>query len=295
MRARPFGGLRPLALGLLLLGLGAEASAEEGARRIISLAPALTETLFALGAGPQVVGVTDFCGYPPEAKTRPKVGGFYDLRLEAILRLRPDLILALPEHHEQQAKLQALKLPWVTVEMHSLAGIYSGFIQLGQLTHHEAEAARLAGQFRQALLQAKRATAALRPKRVLLVVSREYGAGRIQEVYVAGPHEFYAELLALAGATNAYAESPLSFPKLSLEGLLQLDPELVIELVPELDRTGRTRAQLLNDWKELDRLQPGFSQRVRILAGDHTAVPGPRLTWLVKELVQTVHPEAILP
>src|SRR5258707_1060445 len=99
--------------------------APSGAARIVSLAPSITETLFELGLGDRVVGVTRYCTFPPEARTKPQVGGYYDPNFEAVTAARPDLVITLTEHHEVRNELGKLGLAFVTVDHTTVPGILS--------------------------------------------------------------------------------------------------------------------------------------------------------------------------
>lgn len=274
---------------LRLFGLGAGGGPPQ---RIVSLAPNLTETLFALGAGPQVKGVTDFCAHPPEAARLPKVGGYYDPNYEALLGLNPDLVVILPEHREQRLRLQRLGIPTLTVEMSTLAGIAGAYLVLGQVCQREAQGAWLAHTLRRELAAARAKSAGGPPKSVLLVLGRDYGSGAPGEVYIAGRGEFYDELLAALNARNAYAQPTPKYPRLSAEGVLSLDPDLIIELVPDLSATGLDAGALRRDWDALPGLRAASAGRVYVLAGDYLVIPGPRLPRLLRGLGRILHPEA---
>ncbi len=261
-------------------------------RRLVSLAPSITETLFALGAGGRVKGVTDFCQYPPEARKLPRVGGYDDLNFEKIISLRPDLVVLLPDHGDQRARFQQFRIPTLTVEMNSLAGILSACIHLGVVCGCEAQGALLAGHLRRALQDARRRTRGLPRRRVLLVIGRDYTAPRISEVYVAGRGTFYDELLTYAGGENAYPKSAPAYPKLSAEGILALQPDLILELIPEPAEVGASLPEIQAGWK---RLAAEFNRRprpARVLTGDYLVIPGPRISRLLEDLLQALHPEA---
>jgi iron complex transport system substrate-binding protein len=257
-------------------------------RRIISLAPSLTETLFAVGAGAQVVGRTEFCNFPSAAKRAAVIGGYYDPNYEAILALRPDLVVLLPENQEHRARLQGLGIPTLTVEQHSLAGVINSCLQLGAVSGHAAEGARLADDFRAALARAHALTDRLPRQRVLLVMGRDYDGGRIRDVYCAGRGWIYDQVLAAAGGSNAYPSALPSYPKLSAEGVLALNPDVILELAPDAVAANKPPAALRQDWLRLPGLHP---QRVVVLAGDYLTIPGPRLLQTLRTFGAALHPE----
>lgn len=260
-------------------------------RRIVSMAPAITETLFAIGAKDLVKGVTDYCAYPPEVKKLPKIGGYYDPNYEAIMALSPDLVILLPEHREHRLKFQQLNISTLTMEMHSLAGIISTFIQLGSLCHCEFQGAWLADSFSRRLIKARERTRNLTRKKVMLVIGRDYGQKGISEVYIAGQGEFYHELLELAGGENVYTRAAPKYPQVSVEGILAMNPEVVIELIPDPEGTGKTIEEIRADWSGLPGLPASQPGRIKILTGNFLVVPGPRLMLLLKDLGEAIHPE----
>ncbi len=286
--------LRVLTLALVLCAPAGGLNAGQPAaapRRIVSLAPSLTETLFALGAGEAVVGVTEFCTFPPEARDLPRVGGYYDTNLEAVLGLRPDLVVLLPESREARERLDRMGLRTLTVEQHSLAGIYRSYQVLGSATGHEAEAAVLAERFAAACRRLRERTRSLPVRRVLLVLGRDHGADDLREVYAAGRGELYDELLGLCGCVNAFRADRPRYPKLSAEGVLALDPDLVLELVPTAEGD-RGEAALLSAWRRLPGLRAAREGNVRVLVGDELTIPGPRWTGVILTIGRTLRPEA---
>ncbi|MCD4812187.1 helical backbone metal receptor [bacterium] len=253
-------------------------------QRIISMAPGITETLFAIGAGKQVCGVTDFCDFPEAAQELPKVGGYYDPNFEAILRLKPDLVVLLPEHAEFRARFQYLRIPTLTVEMNSLVGIMNTFIQLGMICRKEAQGIHLAETLRCAMLDAlARQPWEIRPA-VMLVISRDYDNSSIKEVYIAGQGDFYDELIFLAGGKNAYTRSTPRYPKLSQEGILALRADVVVELVAEPEKVSRPVSELTHDWYALPGLNKPNQIPIRLLTGTYLVRPGPRIIRLLETL-----------
>lgn len=267
---------------------GAEAEDRAAPLRIVSLAPSLTETLFAVGAGDRVAGRTKFCRYPPAAERLPMIGGFYDVNYEAILALHPDLVVLLPENGEQRARLQALGVETLVVEQHSLAGVADSFLRVGAVSGHPAEGARLAGEFAAALRHARELTRASPRPKVLLVIGRDYDRAPMRDVYVAGRGWIYDQMLEAVGGSNAYPQPQPSYPKLSAEGVLSLRPDVILELVPDAVAVHNTPERLRRDWLSLPALRP---RRVVVLAGDYLTIPGPRLLRTLKDFGQALHPE----
>jgi len=272
-------------------GAAAEAS-EDRCGRVVSLAPSITETLFVLGLGDQVVGVSRYCTYPPEAQERTEVGGLFDPNYEAILALDPDLVVMTVEHHQHRVHLDQLGVRHVSVDHQQLGGILASYGILGEVCGVPERAATLEAELRAEMTRLERAAAAHDRPSVLLVVGRELGSGVIRDPVIAGRDGFYDELIVLAGGTNAYAEGAVRFPTVSGEGLLVMDPDVIVDLVPDLADLGVDAAQVRRDWESLPGLRAVAAGRVHVLEGRHLVIPGPRFPQIIDDLATVLHPDA---
>jgi len=221
--------LAALLAALSLFGCRREpGSAAPSSERIVSLAPAVTETLFALGAGPQVIGVSDYCESPPEARKRPRLGTSITPNYEAIARLKPTLLVSEKNAAARARELEALAptrlLPWLT--LHEVA---SSVRELGRLSGHAERADSLSNELLSKLDQPEPADG----PRVLLVLGETSG----DELWFIRKNSLHGSVLGAAGARNAVAEEVLGPPQLSFERLLSLDPDAIVVLLrPEPGR-----------------------------------------------------------
>lgn len=249
------------------------------AQRIVSLAPSITESLFAIGAGAQVVGVTDYCNYPPEAKQRRHVGGMTTPSVEAIAALRPDLILVSMEGNlrEDFANLTALGVPVAVTNPRSIEGIYGSLSMLGTLTGHTDSASHLVAALRDRQHAIITAIPSRKP-RVLLLVS-------LQPLIAAGDRTFITELLTLAGARNCAAGLHLTYPTLSREAVVKDDPEAIFVMSDVLS-TPEALVQMYPEWKRLSAVRNG---RVHRIEADIVSRPGPRAVDGLQILSSFIH------
>lgn len=206
---------------------GPDARPAPGARaptRIVSMAPALTSLLFRLGLGPRVVGVTRFCDDPAAAAALPKIGGFADPDLEAILALKPDLVVAVesPPSAQVLARAAALGVRTLALRQDSLAATFDAAERIGAATGTTAEAAAFVAESKAALPGLAATANGLRGRRAVFV----YGRGPL---VVAGPGSFGDEVLALFGAVNVAHDSPHAWPKYTAEELVRAAPEVVLD------------------------------------------------------------------
>jgi iron complex transport system substrate-binding protein len=260
-------------------------------QRIVSLAPSITEVLFALGLGDRVVGVTRYCEYPPEAQTRAIVGGFVDANYEAIVELKPDLVGILAIHDEARAKLASLSIPVLSVDHRTIGGILDSFIQIADHCGVHDRGANFAADLQRRMDAVDRKTQNLARPRVLISSAREFGTGRIESVYAAGRGQWYDELLKLAGGENAYPDDGIAFPEISPEGILRINPDIIIELAPKVEMGKYTEAQIVAEWNSVPGLRAAQEKRIHLLTGSHVAIPGPRFVQVLEDFARILHPE----
>jgi iron complex transport system substrate-binding protein len=250
--------------------------------RVVSLVPAVTEMLFAVGAGPQVVGVSSFDTVPAEVSTRPRVGALLDPDVERILSLKPDLVVTYGSQdalHEQMARAGIATF----VYRHGGIGQTLETIEaIGERTGH-ADAGRQAAQLLRAQLTAVRMRVEGRPRpRALLVFGREPGS--IRNVWASGGVGFLHELLDVAGADNVFADVARENVQATTELLLTRAPAVIVEL-----RTGPRAAESPSPWLALPGLPAVKAGRVLTLEGDQFVVPGPRLGEAAQAMSKALH------
>ena len=215
------------------------------AQRIVSLAPHLTELLFAAGAGGQVVGASDYSDYPPVARALPRVASAMRVELEAVLALEPDLVVAWPQAATRRAidRLESLGLPVYRSEPRSLDQIPSTIERFGVLTGQSASAEATATAFRQRAAQLAERYSERGPVDVF------YQVWNRPMVTVNGAH-LISRIINLCGGRNVFAELPLLAPQIDREAVLAADPEVIIA-----SGIGDSRPVWLEQWKNFPRLR----------------------------------------
>ncbi len=272
-----------VAVVLIGLAIRREASrsaarvAGAGPTRIVSLSPGMTATLFAIGAAAAVVGVSDYCDYPPAATRLPRAGTAITPGYETIARLDPTLIIAEGKTHEPELSAIAPTriLPWL-----SLDDIAQSTRELGRLTQHEAAANTLSDKLR-ARLSVQPPPGA---PRVLLVLG--YTPGKLDEVWFIKPDSIHGAALAAAGGRNAVGVAPRGPPRLSLSRVIELDPDQIIILTTS---TRPADAALFHEaWSKLTPLAAVRAGRIGVLGGPETYADGPRILDLVDRLAAEI-------
>lgn len=270
---------------------GAPAPISDVPRRIVSLAPSITETLYLVGAGDRLAGVTDFCDYPPAAATLPRVGGYTTPNLENIVALRPDLVLLLPEHEAALDPLRALKIPVRAIRPVGIAGMLNAIDAIGVAVGMEERARRVVKELR-ARVDSVRVRVNGRPRpRVLVTVGRNMGTGALRDLFAVGRDGFLDELIAEAGGENVMTGGA-AYPAVSVEGVLHCDPEVIIEIAPELAVGVAEGEQVLAEWRVAASVTAVRSRRVHVFGGTHVARPGPRFIFILESMARVFHPAA---
>jgi iron complex transport system substrate-binding protein len=256
-------------------------------QRIVSLSPGITETLYALGLGSSVAGVTRWCAWPPETASLPRVAGFGEINYEAVLRVKPDLVVLPADRAREKALLEGLGLPVLALDTLSLSGLLQGITLLGRTAGRETEAEQLKSALETSLTAARAVAGnSPRPKTLFAVMRADQGAGKITGLHCVGRDGFYSELIEAAGGQNAYTGT-LPFPRLSRESLIVLDPEVIIELIPK----GADPEAARRDWQALSSIRAVKNGRVFIWTEQAHTVPGPRFADTLALLSQALHPE----
>ena len=261
-------------------------------QRIISLSPSITESLFALGLGDRVVGVTNFCDYPPEALTKSKIGGYSDLNLEAIVALNPDIVVCLPEHESKIVDLERLDISHLTVDHRKVEMIMESLITLGQTFGASEQAKSLVEEIRKRIETVEKRAVDGKHPRVLICVGRNMGSKTIDSVFAAGSGVFYDEMITMAGGINAY-QGNLIYPDLTGEGLLRLEPDIIIDMVADLTDSGVTEADVLKQWDTFPDLPAVKHGHVFLFTDDFVVVPGPRFINILEKIAAVIQSEDI--
>jgi ABC-type Fe3+-hydroxamate transport system substrate-binding protein len=260
-------------------------------KRIITLAPNITESIFALGLGERVIGVTRHCSYPPRASALPKIGGYDDPSCETILRLKPDLVVGLPRHQRVLQLLSASGTPVLRIKEGGLASISSNLETLSSVCQAGRRGQELIADLKTRTDKIRSLTDGRPRQRVLVSVGRNMGSAGLKEVYAAGRDRFYDSMLEIAGGQNCLAETKLTFSKLSTESIMRLNPDVILDMVDDPYRNGGTPEKIIKDWSILKSVNAVRNKQVFVLGGGHVVVPGPRYIMILEEMAGILHPE----
>jgi iron complex transport system substrate-binding protein len=270
--------------------LGTVAQPVAAPQRIISLIPATTEMLFAMGAGNRLVGVGNYDRFPPEVSRLPKVGGLLDPDVERVISLKPDLVIVYATQADLKRQLERAQIPLYDYAHRGLPDILETMRALGERIGMKAGADAAAAKVQQQL-DATRARVAGRPRpKTLLVFGREQGT--IRRVNASGGLGFLHDVLELAGGSDALGDLRQQSVDMSTEMIITRAPEAIIELhygdpLPPERLEAERRV-----WNVLASVPAVKTGRVHLLVGDEFVVPGPRIAVAADRFARALHPDA---
>ncbi|HUM17418.1 MAG TPA: cobalamin-binding protein [Candidatus Nitrosotalea sp.] len=251
--------------------------------RIISLVPSVTEILFTIGAQDRLVGRTDFCDYPAEARRKPSVGGMLAPNLEDMVALKPDLVVATTAGNRLETfdQLERLKIPVFLVNPVTVSDVLDLVMRLGRVTERTEAADRVVATMR-GRIEAVSARVAARPRpRVLYVVWPD-------PLIVPGQGALVSELIGLAGGDSVTADGGQGYPRYSMEAALARSPEVII-----LASHGSERSPLVHaKWERFSQVPAIAAGRLYAMDGNLMHRYGPRMVDGLERLARLIHPEA---
>lgn len=263
--------------------VGRNVRVPEPVRRIVSLAPSLTETVYALGLEDRLVGDTDFCDYPPDAQKKTKVGGAINPSLEQIAALHPDLVLVTKSLNRLETvhALDELGIPSYATDPHTVAGIIDSTRKLAELLGVPEAGAAVADEMENRLGDLQRRIGTSPPKRVLFVVWT-------QPLISAGTHTFLTDALRLAGGVSI-VDSSQNWPHVNLEEVARLQPDFLVFAGSHSEAASREMQALatLPGW----RILKAVSNKRYAVISDAVNRPAPRIVSAIEELARQLHPE----
>lgn len=258
------------------------AAAVEAPRRIVAMAPSLTEILFALGLGDRIAGVTTDSNYPPAAKDKAVIGSFWQPDIEAVVTARPDMVVT--EEFDQQMhlaqRLRRLGYRTVSVDIWTVAQLYDAIERIGTVTGRRKDADALLERIRGNIARiSNRTTEGTRPK-VLYVIQTE-------PLRVAGRETFINEFIELAGGVNAIGPTVQKYPPIGSEAVIASAADVII--APAM--AGVRRAELEKCFARYESVPAVANRRIYVIEGDTVSRLGPRIDEAVETIARCIRPE----
>jgi len=273
-------------VALIAIGTARAVLYAADARRVISIIPATTEMLFAMGAGDRVVAVGSYDTFPPEVDRLPRVGALLDPNVERMLSLHPDLVILYGTQTDLRRQLERANVPYYAYVHRGLADITDTIRALGARVGVESAGNALAGRLERELADVRTKTAKVAHPRTLLVFGRE--PGTLKGIDASGGIGFLHDMLETAGGANAIADIKQMSVTMTTELVLARAPEVIIELQYARGDTPRSD---LRAWDALSSVPAVRNHKVFVLQGEEFVVPGPRVAIAVERFARTLHPE----
>jgi len=286
--------IRPLLRLTLFLALAGPAVASQqpappsaaAPQRIISLVPAVTEMLFAIGAGDRTIAVSSFDRFPPEIGKLPRVGALLDPDVERILAMRPDLVIVYRTQNDLQVQLKRAQIPFFLYEHAGLADVTSTLRQVGERVGAAQRAAELAAAVEQRIDTVRKRTRDVTKPRTLVVIGRDPFA--LRGMFASGGIGFIHDMITAAGGDNVFADVERQAVQATSELLISRKPEVIVELRADtVDASTLTRE--LKVWGTLASIPAVRNRRVHIVGDPRTVIPGPRVAEGVELLAAVLH------
>ena len=260
--------------------------------RIVSLAPSTTEILFALGLGDKVIGVSEFCNYPDEAKNKPRLGGLLNPNYEAIVAAKPDLVIIFDDMPGAENKFAALGIETLTVKHDSLAEILDSIQTIGRHCGKTEQAKLTVNEIWDKINKIQNQIQSRDRPKVIICLGHDYSqnpATQPQNIYIAGNDGFYSEMIRFAGGQNAYAGT-IPFPTISYESVISMNPQIIIDIAPVTQKQSDIQTTI-KQWKNFSQTDAAKNDRIYVFTEDYTAIPGPRFILTLEKIAQAINPD----
>jgi len=256
-------------------------------QRVVSTAPSFTETVFAMGAGDRVVAVSTYCHFPPAVDKLPRVGSYLQPNVEAIARLKPDLVLVHAEQKQTLTQLAGLGIATLALRNTSLEDTLATAREVGRALGIPEKGVELEKSMRARLAAIEKRTAGKERRSLMFIVGRT--PGRLDGIIAVGKGSFLNELIRIAGGRNVLADSPVTYPRVSLEGVMRLDPDVIVDMGDMAVTTGVTESHknsVVNLWMAQPGIRAASRKSVFAVAADIFVVPGPRVAEAAEEFAR---------
>ena len=286
-----FWSIVAIALSACLLAEAPSAQRDAAAEpaRIVSLIPAATEMLFAMGAGPKVVAVGSFDEYPPDVLKLPRVGALLDPDLERILSLRPDLVVVYESQADLRRKLERATIPMFVYKHAGLADVMTTIRQLGERVGRDADAKAVVNRIETRLAEIRKRVAGRPRPRTLIVFTRD--ALALRGIYASGGVGFLSDMLEVAGGSNVFADVKQQSVQATTELILARRPDVILEMRPG-NLAAEEHKKEIAVWGTLSAVPAVRSGRVALFTDQRVVVPGPRVAEGTELIARALHPDA---
>ena len=258
-------------------------------KRVISTSPAITEILFAIGAGDRVVGVTDYCNYPKNACLLPSIGGPLNPNTEKWIALKPDLIILQDDSVVLNKHANVFKIPTLEVSVNNLENILRSIQVIADAMQTPKAGKQLVDKIKIQIDNYRTSLGKTKPRQVLMLLSDTNDPSR--DLYAVGRNTFLNELLSIAGGENILPETMATYPKISKEFIIAKSPEIIIEIGPTANLSNEGILSREKAWTIYPTIRAVKNDRLYFVGANYILIPGPRLVKILDILTRNIHPK----
>ena len=258
-------------------------------QRVISTSPAITEILFAIGAGDRVVGVTDYCNYPKNACLLPSIGGPLNPNTEKWIALKPDLIILQDDSVVLNKHANVFKIPTLEVSVNNLENILRSIQVIADAMQTPKAGKQLVDKIKIQIDNYRTSIGKTKARHVLMLLSDTNDPSR--DLYAVGRNTFLNELLSIAGGENILPDTMATYPKISKEFIIAKSPEIIIEIGPTANLSSEGILNRKKAWTIYPTINAVKNDRLYFVGADYILIPGPRLVKILDILTRNIHPK----
>ena len=275
----------PVYAGVFLDDLGRKVEIAPSPKRIVSLAPGITELLYGLGLDGEIAGVTIYCNYPEAARLKPKIGGFTNISVEKILSLNPDLIIGTADGNSKETvmRLESLGMPVYVTNPKTLDEILGMVLAIGRITGKEREAKKLTLDLKNRVKNLSSLVNGRRKRSVFFQVGGD-------PIITVGRDTVHNQLITLAGGVNIAGGEKTLYPRYSVEEVIARQPEVIILTSMKYETDVST---IWNKWRKWPNIPAVRDNRLHVIDTDLIDRSSPRIVDALAEMVKIIHPEVV--
>ena len=253
------------------------------------MSPNITQIIFALGAGDQLVGVDEFSVYPEQAKNIPTMGSYLDPDLESLIVKKPGMVLILDTDERMAELLAGIGVPYKKIPNDTIEQILFSIERLGELTGTQDKADELIQDFYATRDEIADKLKDVPKTKVAMVVGRN--PGRLQDIYVAGGNNFLGELIEMAGGENVFGDLTAPWPQIGAESIIGTDPDIIIDTNLREGASDAEFDKFLSEWDALSGLRAVKENRVLVSRSKWFLIPGAHAGETLKLIAHWLHPD----
>lgn len=254
--------------------------------KVVSLAPAFTDIVIDLNKGKTLKGVTDFCRLPPKLKDKvTRIGSAINPSYEEIIKIQPDLVLLYKENKKVISFLESNDINYEAYNHKNIKDIFNTVVEISSEFNIKQKGKKLVENAREKLHSLKEKTKNYKLKSVLVIIGRQLNG--FENIYIAGNNEFITQILGYLHLRNAYGGN-INYPRVSLEGIIKMNPDIIIEVLPNLVRKYGVK-KIKDDWKKIKYLSAVKNKNIYVMGKEFRIIPSLDIVNIAKRFYEMIY------